>query len=815
MNLKYIIEICIGIDIAIFGIAYPIIITEINKIGDKFNSNYLPDIFRLEWISREINLKYFKASRFQIVLISTITSFTFLIINAKPWFGWNNEFIDNSAELIVLFFTVLLIGSFLYWIKIVALYNGKPVKLLEHLIKKYQSFKSDPVVSKYFLRGINDFAYYTIKNQDTHLQVALLDFYWDEFDNHRKKYSNKIDILKIEKEKNKELIKKHRKANEKEQNKKLQKELNIEFIKKKIKEIKEIDKELIELNNRGVEYSAELYDLIYRINIETLINNNFLIKGLERHSVSGWWLLGNDTNQTKISELTYRWLWKILNLNLDREENLKTYWSRASQYCNYAFDIYPDFIPGQYEPINSDIILQKEKEKERFLEFNYILGGLLIQQNKYEVLGYFLSYSSSSPPNYALLPNSIDDIFYWFEKFRDRSNISTEEIEIYYKFPDLDNYGVSYKIKYWICSYICLLYIRQFSLHQYFTYQNHIGTPNLPDEKQDLNKILKGIPFFKSCLNDVISNNELLRKVGLDKKAINKREEIEKHLLEVEEAIIKKLGITKELKELSPTKIKQFEESTVEIIKKGKEEYSNILQDYNQDIIYEKSPKLVINGGVNIMQKSAFVDKDIPHLNFHETLAQSIVNNSIRKYIPSSFIVARTEKYLVPIDTLVLLIKKLLSNKSSKELFVTIGFNVDFRTKENIENAKLNVSYHYSSHTFLKNIFFVLKKSDLPSLYIRDIDKDEKSKYKLEEISSSLKMYSSVLELNKHQELKRDWLNTGYKEEDLNNDPKVQVTISFVWLLLWKPNRRIVQIKISDPSIEQGLLDNIEDVNSF
>ena len=102
MSLKYIVEICVGIDVAIFGIAYPIIITEINKIGDKYNSNYLSELFRLEWISKEIRFWSIQVSFFQLILLSTITSFLFLILNRKPLFGWDNIIINNSAELIIL-----------------------------------------------------------------------------------------------------------------------------------------------------------------------------------------------------------------------------------------------------------------------------------------------------------------------------------------------------------------------------------------------------------------------------------------------------------------------------------------------------------------------------------------------------------------------------------------------------------------------------------------------------------------------------------------------------------------------------------------
>jgi len=773
MNLKYIVEICVGIDIAIFGIAYPIIITEINKIGDKFNSNYLPDIFRLEWISREINFKYFKLSVFQLVLILTIGSFIFLIINAKPWFGWNNEIINNSAELIVLFLTILLIFCFLSWIKLVALFNGKPLKLLKYLINKYQDFRGDTETKKYLLRGINDFAYHTIKTQDTHLQEELLNFYWNQFDEYRVKYAKRLEKLK---------------GKEKKQD------------------------AYIELQKKGVEYSADLYDLIYRINLETLNNNNFLTKSLEYNSVSGWWLLGKGYNQIKISELTYRWLWSILKLNLNRENNIKSYWSKANQYCTYAFNIYPDYIDGQIEALNDDVIKQKQEEKNRFLEFNYTLGGLLLQQKKYDVLNYLFNYSSSSPPNYVLLPQSITDIFYWFKRFSGRSNLRIEEIEVYFKFPDLDNYGVSHKIKFWICSYICLLYLRQFSLHHYYVFQDHTGIPNLPEEKQDLKNMLQGIPFFASCLDSVMSNEELLRKVGLEKIIEEKKDLIHKHLSEVEKAIEDKLNYTQEAKEFSQAKLNLFNENSIKIIKNALETYSDILLNYEKDIIYEKSPKLVVNGAIDLMPKSAFVDNDVPHLNFDEFLANSIVNNSINKFIPNSFIIAKTERYLIYKEKIVSVIKNILNNKTEKDGIIIIGFNISFRLKELFDKSNIKVRYKYSSQRFLKDVLFIMNKNDLPRIYKREINEKEIEKYKLKVISEELKLYSSVLELNKNPELKTDWFNAGRSEEDLSNEPIVQIALSFIWLLLWKKNRRIIQLSISNPSKEQGMESDLNEI---
>lgn len=52
-----IIEICVAIDIAILGIAYPIIIDKISNIGDKYSSEYIPVLFNNEFPQKALRLK--------------------------------------------------------------------------------------------------------------------------------------------------------------------------------------------------------------------------------------------------------------------------------------------------------------------------------------------------------------------------------------------------------------------------------------------------------------------------------------------------------------------------------------------------------------------------------------------------------------------------------------------------------------------------------------------------------------------------------------------------------------------------------------
>lgn len=178
MELEYIIEICVAIDIAILGIAYPIILDKISNIGEKYSSHYLSEIFRYEFPHQIIKVRRLKIewSIFKTLLILTISSFIFLIFKFKPLFGWDIYWINHSAKFLVLFLSSLLSIFFFLWIDKVTLFNGKQTKILKHVIKKYKRAK-DETTKSYYMKAINELSTYAIRNQDEHLQQTLLEFY--------------------------------------------------------------------------------------------------------------------------------------------------------------------------------------------------------------------------------------------------------------------------------------------------------------------------------------------------------------------------------------------------------------------------------------------------------------------------------------------------------------------------------------------------------------------------------------------------------------------------------------------------------------
>lgn len=192
MTPEYIIEICVAIDIAILGIAYPIIVDKISNIGDKYSSQYIPVLFNNEFPQKALkikaNKKEYSISVFKLTLFLTLFSFIFLIFKFKPPFGCDYWLIKNSAKLTVLTLTIFLIIFFLIWLGKVALYNGKSKSLLTHAINNYNKSKSNTEIQNYHLKAINEIAFYAIEKQDEHLQETLLEFYYSVFASIRKKH---------------------------------------------------------------------------------------------------------------------------------------------------------------------------------------------------------------------------------------------------------------------------------------------------------------------------------------------------------------------------------------------------------------------------------------------------------------------------------------------------------------------------------------------------------------------------------------------------------------------------------------------------
>lgn len=755
MELENIVEICIAIDIAILGIAYPIIVDKISNIGDKYSSLYLSELFNQEFPQKRIIVNFRRRelnfSIFKSTLYLTILTFVFLIFKFKPLFGWNNWMVNNSAKLLVLLFTSTLTVFFFIWLDKVVLFNGKSTALLKRIINKYGNLRTDTEIKSYHLKAINELTFYAVNKQDEHLQQTLLEFYAREFSKLRKNHDKSQPLI----------------------------------------------------------YPIDLYFFVNKLNVELINSQNNKLSAIEHRAVSASWLLGQDFEHIVISEETYDWIWRNLYTICDNDKFVRMYWANVSQYFDYRLQhVRQDLNFETGIIINKEEVEKREIERKRFLELHYALGGLLLYRKKYATIKYIFDYTQSQPPSYPLLPLSMTEIFTWFEHFRNEFKALGLPLDSKYYFPELDNLGNRLQITYWICSYLCLLFIRQFSLHTYYVFQNHTAQPQLPDEVIELNNWLDSVSFFKRCLDSVLVNEGLIDDLQFTQIINDNKDKFNAYTQTLRESILEKIGLQKLQAPLSEDKITNFKNTTKEIITSAFEIYKNIFSPSFEEK-KNSELKIAVNGGVTLMTKSAFTNDDVEHLNYNSFFAEQVAENSIQRFIPNSFLAAATRRYLLNKDNLLNGLDKLIED----EQIIIIGINLGYEYQEQINNSKYqkilqlipSTQYHF------QDFLFVLHKKDLPAIEHKDLTDQEKEKFHLSLLDDNLKLYTSIIDINtpENSKLKNEWLDKNDMESE---DLKVLISIAFLSILYWNNDRDIVQINLASEYAEQGIQNNVNEI---
>lgn len=755
IELKNIVEICVAIYIAIISIAYPIIVDKISNIGDKYSSQYIPVVFEYEFPQRAIGFTFrnrrYSASLFKVLLYTALFFLLFLIFQIKPLLGWDNWIVNNSAGLLVFIFSLSFTISFFIWLSKVSLFNGNSTALLKHLVDKYGKYTNESEAKNYYLKSINELTFYAIEKQDEHMQKSLLEFYYSVFANIRKNH-----------DKSKPLV-----------------------------------------------YPVDLYFLVNKLSRQVVDNENKKLKALEHRAVSGIWLLGEDFENISISEETYSRLWGNVVTVCDSPELIKLFWANSSQYYSYRLKyISPEHSADYKSIINQEEVDKRNAERERFIELHFALGGLVMYRKHYALLKYMLKYSQSQPPRYVLLPESMTEIFIWFEKFRNDFKNTYNSIDNKYYFLGLDNLGNSGEVVYWICVYIIILFIRQYSLHQYYSFQNFTALPNLPDSVIELNNWLDSVAYFERCIGDVLSNEELLTELGYEKISKDKSADFYQFLNNLKERISEQISLKKSSIELSSDKVDLFLSTSGSIITNSFNKYKDALVVDN-DQLDKEGLKVYIKGGVILMHKSSFTDDDIPSLNFDSVFAGQIASHNIERLIPNSFFLASTQRYLLNTDNLIIGLNRVIDNNPN---VIIIGVGIGYNVRTVIASSAYNdrIVYIPSTQYELSDSLFVLVKSDLPILKHENISQEEISEYHLSLVNDEMKIYASVVDINKPENelLRKRWAENISDEDDL----RVQLSIIFSSVIYWLDDREVIQINLNSEFKEQGAQSDINSV---
>ena len=738
LSINNIVEICVPLIIILLGTAYPIILNNISNIGEKYHSKYIIALFKQE--------RFYNQSSFQWILYLSLFLLIPLIFKFEPLFGWDNCFINNSANILVSLVTALLLFIFFKWIKKISIYNSNIDSLLDYIIKRYES--SNGKTKEYAFMSINDIAIYAVNTKDIDLQTKLLDFYFNYVIKYRKEYNS---------------------------------------------------------TNKELNYDEEFSGLIRRIIDECVENNYKDLLPLRYSAINGVLLIPYDTQRIKISEDTYNNLWYNITLIRNNPDYISKFWAHSNQYFWTGLKE----IALNFDRSNEKEFIEREQERKRFLEFHYAVGGLLLYSKNYEALKYIFSYSQQTPPKYELLPYKMRDIFDWVEFFRNENKQIPKFFIGYdrYRFPNLDSVGTNKQVVFWICCYLCVLFIRQYKLLKTLYYSNTTNQPYLNDlSLMELYNWKESITYFKFCLNKVLEDKEALEQLELWNTYELKYSKIDEFIIELEQSIDERISDKKKRAELSQEKIKQFYASSKKILENCLEEYLpiNNPEDFDTDF------KVTFLGQRTLSNKSFFVDDDIPCMDYDSSLANFISSYSIPRDISNSFLIAKTNRYLLNNNNLLEGMDRIIQDK---EDIVIIVFSGGYETTQKIENSKYKENVIYLPAIDFKNTIFILEKFNLPRIEKSDISEEVKQELQVKKISDKWNIYGTVIDINLpgNEAIKEKWIDDiNYYQKE--NELQILLGLLFVGHIKFKSDRKIIQININNEFEELGTENKLSDL---
>ena len=756
-SVNKIVEICVPLIAVLLGTAYPIILNNISNIGEKYNSKYLLVLFKQEPFQKKRGFTMksfqFKFDLFQWFLIFSLGSLTFLIFEFKPLI--NIWIINNSANLLVFILTLSLLIIFFLWLKEVSLYTGDIIKLLEYLTKKYYE-EADIDKKQYILMSINELTINAVENNDKRIEEDILKFYLGLRIRLRKEYKDN-----------------HNKQNE-----------------------------------EGIRYPYYYHQLIREL-IKIFVDrndDNFI--SLQSRITNGDFLVPNDFQNIKISEDTYNSLWYNVILMRNKSDFISKFWAHSNQYFWTELKDIVRYLDNS----NKGEVEERELERKRFLEFHYAVGGLLLYSKNYEALKYIFSYSQQTPPKYELLPYKMRDIFDWVEFFRNEYKQIPKFFIGYdrYQFPNLDSVGTREQVVFWICRYLCVLFIRQYKLLKTLYYSNTTNQPYLYDlSLMELYNWKESITYFKFCLNKVLEDREALEQLELWNTYELKYSEIDKFIIELEQSIDEHISDKKERAELSQEKIVTFYERSKEILEESMEQYLPI---ENSEIFENDSNALTCTflGQRILSNKSCFVDGEIPCIDYDTSLANFISSYSIPRDISNSFLIAKTNRYLLNNNNLLEGMDRIIQDK---EDIVIIVFSGGYETTQEIGNSKYKENIIYLPAIDFRNTIFILEKSNLPKIEKSDISEEVKQELQVKKISNKWNIYGTVIDINlpENEAIKEKWIDDiNYYQKE--NELQVLLGLLFVGHIKFKSDRKIIQININNEFEELGTENKLSDL---
>jgi len=554
-------------------------------------------------------------------------------------------------------------------------------------------------------------------------------------------------------------------------------------------------------------FPAPFYEVAYKTILETAdLPKKMQFVGFK--AANGTWFFG-EGDFIKIHERTYAEMWTNLQLLAEYklDDHLLAYWKNAYGFAESA-----------YSPSNNgaedDV---KRSEEDRFLIFNFALGGKVLYESRYAALKRMIQHNNSSSPFQKLLPDTMSTVLNLFIRFWD-------PYDQLFPFPfhitpdhNIPGEGQS---KNWICRYIAILMYRQYTLPVLVVNYDPLAVNQLPSTQSERQLWLDQLPYFKGFISIIAEDVPLLKSLGYDHltaawfQTHNKPQP-----LILLDQVIARLQANYQVQEveqpISESKRKQFLDASNDIITKRLNVYKKF---NNPDHISEDFSAGLIGAFYGRYEKNAFCeDQPVSTIDFDRILASKYAEK-ISSNLSGMFRSKVSKTWLINWEDVAKAFDRLILNAQEH---VIINFGVYIPTAvERTKSKKLSaeaynhipiLNFEFAPRRIFHRTFLVLRKVDLPRFFSHHISEDTIRQYNLTILNQDVNLYGAVLDMYENPLLKQAF--PGEPDDLLNKS--VYLRLEMQLEVRFHKNIKCVAIEVFSDFDEAGIPNDVNDIEPF
>lgn len=547
----------------------------------------------------------------------------------------------------------------------------------------------------------------------------------------------------------------------------------------------------------------------------TSINENLCLMERRPYSINN----GNQllkmliSSPTKISEDTYRLLWKnlLLQLYYNADDWVYEYWSAAVQTCDFGLQrIFVGYYGGSQEgQYSQEMVDLRLTQRQRFLEFHVVLCAYILHLKRYDLLNKLFWYTRVYPPQYPLIPSSLTEIISVFKQV-DESERFDISVENYYPFLGMKGI-VEGEIQGLVKSYLSLLYLRIFS---------PIGivpdvSLSLPDEIGPLKAYKSYLDFIERRMTVIQETTELYALVKIKDNAPQDT------INQIKKGIDQKIETIRVRGELDAVLAEENKEELHNLVVNKLKPYGVFIDresKFTPDVNYW------INGNVSYPYDNAAFMKNagISYMGMAETVGASTIGHFQYFFATVFYQVSKGMHYRINSAELFDAISRLQITDSHIIVAFDIYWDYYISLKQTGLSKDKEGKYSYNginiinlpsgSFPLVSQSLFILRIEDLPKVVFTTPNAEAIERYKLLLIDEKYQLYSSIVQLSQDPEL-LEFVQKELPEAELKD--KALFSSFMQANMLWSKHIPILGIKVMYDLSDNGTSDKVDSVKSF